>query len=544
MSTNPEQLQNSWQKIFLDTPSFDETSAYHALMSLATQPLDMSQESVITAERLKKYKASGAGFSFLYGCERITDEVLESLFELARQRKVLQQMRCMQKGDAINFIAGFDSERRAVLHTACRDLFDESETSESALQARKQSRKEHEKLKHFLEKIGDRFTDMIFVGIGGSELGPRALFQGLAFTKKENRNVHFIGNVDPDDVAEVLKSVSLKNSLVVVISKSGTTLETATNEQFLRDAFKKESLDAKNHFIAVTMPNTPMDTADHYLERFYLWDYVGGRYSSTSMVGGVLLGFAMGYEVFNELCRGANDMDKIALIEDERQNLPLLSALLGVWNRNFMHYPTVAIIAYSRVLSRFPAHLQQCDMESNGKRIDRRANMVKFPTGPIIWGEPGTNAQHSFFQLLHQGTTIVPIEFIGFKECQSGVDFEYQDTTSQEKLLSNLFAQSIALAKGQKNQNPNKQFPGNRPNSLLLGKKLTPYALGALLSFYEHKIAFQGFIWGINSFDQEGVQLGKVLADKTLALFKARRLGRDVEEFALAQALIDVSDAL
>lgn len=374
---------------------------------------------------------------------------------------------------------------------------------------------------------------MIFVGIGGSELGPRALYQSLTFLTKKNRAVHFIGNVDPDDVADVLQKVELKKALVVVISKSGTTIETATNEQFLRSRFEGEGLNSKEHFVAVTTPKTPMDDPERYLERFFMWDYVGGRYSGTSMVGGVLLGFMCGYEVFYELCKGAHEMDLVALSKDEKNNLPLLGALIGVWNRNFLHYPTVAVIPYSRMLSRFPAHLQQCDMESNGKRIDRKANATRFQTGPIVWGEPGTNAQHSFFQLLHQGTSIVPLELIGFSESQSGIDFVYKGTSSQEKLLSNLVAQAIALAKGQKNTNPNKQFPGNRPSSLLLAKKLTPYSLGALLSYYENKIAFQGFLWGINSFDQEGVQLGKQLADKTLALFTDKQAS-----FPLAEAFL------
>jgi glucose-6-phosphate isomerase len=237
-------------------------------------------------------------------------------------------------------------------------------------------------------------------------------------------------------------------------------------------------------------------------------------------------------------------MDQVALHADFKQNLPLLGALIGIWNRNFLHYPTVAIIPYSRSLARFPAHLQQCDMESNGKRIDRKANATKFQTGPIVWGEPGTNAQHSFFQLIHQGTSIVPLELIGFTHAQGGYDFEWKGTTSQEKLLSNLFAQAIALAKGQKNPNPNKLFPGNRPSSILLAKKLTAYSLGALLSYYENKIAFQGFIWGVNSFDQEGVQLGKQLADKTLHLFSAKRGASSAEPFPLGQALIDISEEL
>ncbi len=538
--------QAEWQSIFLETPSFDTTHAFNALMSLATQPFDMTQDGAITQERLVNYKAEGAHYTLLYGFERITDKCLEELIELSRERKVLEQMHCMQTGEMVNFIAGFDSERRAALHTATRDVFDNPQTGALAEQCRNNSLEELKKLKAFLADIDreGKFNEMIFVGIGGSELGPRALYQSLGFYAKKNRKVHFIGNVDPDDVGMVLESADLSKSLVVVISKSGTTLETATNEEFLREAFAKKNLSTKEHFVAVTQPKTPMDNKERYRECFYLWDYIGGRYSSTSMVGGVLIGFSCGYEVFYELLQGAHEMDVVALRKDEKQNLPLLGALIGIWNRNFLHYPTVGVIPYSRMLQRFPAHLQQCDMESNGKRIDRRANITKFQTGPILWGEPGTNAQHSFFQLIHQGTSIVPLELIGFVEAQGSHDFEFKGTSSQEKLLSNLFAQAIALAKGQKNPNPNKYFPGNRPSSILLAKKLTPRTLGALLSYYENKIAFQGFIWGINSFDQEGVQLGKQLADRTSHLFEARRSGATPESFPLGQTLIDIIEEI
>ncbi len=536
--------QAVWQSIFLETPPFDATNAYNTLLSLATQPLDMTQEGVITPERLASYKTKGAGYSLLYGFERVNDKCIQELILLSRERKALDQMQCMQQGEMVNFIAGFDSERRAALHTALRDLFDNPQTAPNASKCRENSLIEHEKLKAFLHDIEGRFSDMIFVGIGGSELGPRALYESLGFYARRDRKVHFIGNVDPDDIGMVLDGVDLTRALVVVISKSGTTLETATNEECLRNEYKKKKLNEKEHFVAVTQPGTPMDNRERYRECFYLWDYIGGRYSSTSMVGGVLLGFSCGYENFLDLCRGAHEMDLVALKKDEKQNLPLLGALIGIWNRNFLHYPTVAVIPYSRMLHRFPAHLQQCDMESNGKRIDRRATNCKFQTGPVIWGEPGTNAQHSFFQLIHQGTSIVPLEIIGFKKSQGKFDFEFRGTTSQEKLLSNLFAQAIALAKGQKNPNPNKLFPGNRPCSMLLAEKLTPYSLGALLSYYENKIAFQGFIWGINSFDQEGVQLGKQLADKTGSLFAAKRAKTTAEPFPLGQALIDICDDL
>ena len=535
------------KKIFLDTPSFEKTKAFENLKTLAAQPLDLTKEGVITTQRIASMIAKGAGYTFLYGFERITEDTLQTLVSLAAERKALEQMQAMQSGEIVNFIEGFESEKRAVLHTAMRDIFDNPNPGKEASKARELVIKEHEKLKNFIQKLDaeKRYSEMIFVGIGGSELGPRALFHGLSFYQRKDRKIHFIGNVDPDDVALTLAKADLTKSLVVVISKSGTTLETSTNEEFLRKEFTKQGLDPKQHFISITMPKTPMDDLTRYLACFHVWDYVGGRYSATSMVGGLLISFGVGYKEYLELLKGAHDMDLVALKSNPKENLPLLGALIGIWNRNFLGYPTVGIIPYAQVLHRFPAHLQQCDMESNGKRIDRKGHACSFDTGPIIWGEPGTNAQHSFYQMIHQGTTTVPLELIGFTSSQGNLDFEWKGTTSQEKLMSNLFAQAIALATGQKSANPNKVFPGNRPTSLLLAKKLTPYALGALLSHYENKIAFQGFIWGVNSFDQEGVQLGKVLADRQLDLFAARRGVSDAskkhEPFPLGEALLKIA---
>ena len=533
----------TWKKIFLEAPSFDKTKSYEALKKMALSPLDLTKDGVITPLRLQEMQAMGAGFTLLYGCERVTDTVMRALFQLATERHAMEQMKAMQDGEIVNFIEGHPSERRAALHTAMRDIFDQKIESKIAGEARSRVLEEHEKLKAFINKLDSekRFSEMIFIGIGGSELGPKALFHALSFYQRKDRHIHFICNIDPDDVAQVIAKANLMKSLVVVISKSGTTLETATNEEFVRAEFAKKGIDAKEHFVAITMPQTPMDDTNRYKEVFHVWDYVGGRYSATSMVGGLLLSFGVGYHEYLELLRGAHEMDLVALRDDPKENLPLLAALLGIWNRNFCGYATVAVIPYSQLLNRFPAHLQQCDMESNGKRIDRRGNAVTFETGPVVWGEPGTNAQHSFYQLIHQGTSTVPLEFIGFVQPQGNLDFEWKGTTSQDKLLSNLLAQTLALALGQQNSNPNKVFPGNRPNSLLMAEKLTPYALGALLSYYENKIAFQGFIWGVNSFDQEGVQLGKVLADRLIAMCAAMRVHKAVEPFPLGEALLDIT---
>lgn len=507
-----------------DMERFTKLKAFARLRELAKDPIDLTREGALSPKRIEEFSVDALSFKMLYGAERVTEETLEALAALAQETDAAGKMARMQKGEVMNFIHGFESENRPALHTAMRDFFEERETAKPAHDASKLAYEELNKLKSFLSNIEAKktFTDLIQIGIGGSELGPKAVYLALEAFSKSGRRVHFLSNVDPDEGAAIFKKVDLSKTLIVVVSKSGSTLETQTNEAYVKEQLKAKGLSSKDHLVAVTGKGSPMDDPNQYLASFYIWDYIGGRYSATSMVGAVTLAFALGMDQFLEFLHGASAMDKVALGKDPLSNGPLLSALLGIWNRNFLAHPTCAIIPYSHALQRFPAHLQQLDMESNGKHIDKEGRRVDFETGPIIWGEPGTNGQHSFYQLLHQGTTIVPMEFIGFAKSQYKKDVTFKGTTSQEKLLSNLFAQSLALAVGQKNKNPNKNFEGNRPNRILLGETLTPYNMGALLSFYEHKVAFQGFIWNINSFDQEGVQLGKVLALQFIDLFHAK----------------------
>lgn len=503
---------------------FMNYAATQQLRQLSLDPIHLSRGQ-LTPERLANYVGEACGYKLLFGTERVTDEVMKALENLAQEAKALDKMQRMQEGEVMNFVKPYPSENRAVLHTATRDFFDHPQTTSKAKHAAQSARQEVEKLKVFMAQIDKekKIDTMIVIGIGGSDQGPRANYVALQHLLKPGRQVHFIANVDPDDAAAVLKQVDLKRTLVVAISKSGTTLETETNEAIVREQFKKAGINPRDHFISVTMPGTPMDNRDNYLKTFYLWDWIGGRYSTTSMVGGIVLAFAFGFDVFWEFLRGAHAMDHAALQPELRKNLPLLAALLGIWNHNFLKYPTVAIIPYSQALRDYPAHLQQVDMESNGKLLDQQGKFVDFETGPVLWGSLGTNAQHSYFQLLHQGTATIPLLMIGFKKSQYGQDLEVQGTTSQEKLLANLFAQSLALALGNQPDNPNKFCPGNRPTSILLAEQLTPYALGAFLAFYEHKVAFQGFIWGINSFDQEGVQLGKIIANRLIERFASLR---------------------
>jgi len=368
---------------------------------------------------------------------------------------------------------------------------------------------------------GEKFTTVVQIGIGGSDLGPRAMYLALENWARVNgllkMNAQFISNVDPDDAAAVLANVDVSRSLFILVSKSGTTLETLTNESFVKDALKKAGLDPSKHMIAVTSQTSPLAGSSDYLDSFYMDDFVGGRYSSCSAVGGAVLSLAFGPEIFDRFLEGAAAEDKLSTSGNILDNPALLDALIGVYERNVLGYGSTAVLPYSQALSRFPAHLQQMDMESNGKSVNRFGEEVSYPTGPVIFGEPGTNGQHSFYQLLHQGTDIIPLQFIGFKESQQGVDVEIQGSTSQHKLSANVAAQIMAFACGKDDENKNKKFAGNRPSSIIIGEKLTPEALGALLAHFENKVMFQGFVWNLNSFDQEGVQLGKVLAKKVLA---------------------------
>lgn len=503
--------------------NFTQTSVYDSLQEDACKPYDLSAEGALLADkRLERYVCRTGFFDIHFATQRIDDEVLAKLQTMVDELQLVEQFRSMRRGAVVNNIEGYDSENRQVLHTASRDLFHqppcEAEATTKAL-------KELSRLGVFLEEIdagevkgstGKRFTTIVHVGIGGSDLGPRALYEALRAYGRPRREVVFIANVDPDDAARQLTSVDLSSTLVVTVSKSGGTLETLTNEALVQKALQEAGLDPRQHCVAVTGKGSPMDNPERYLRSFYMFDYIGGRYSGTSMVGAVSLGFFLGMDHFMALLKGADEMDRLAENPDMRENPALLLALLGVWNHNFLGHPTLAVLPYSQPLHRFPAHLQQCDMESNGKSITRKGEAVVEKTGPVLWGEPGTNGQHAFYQLLHQGTEIVPIEFIGFAESQYGKDLEVQGTTSQQKLLANLYAQSLAFALGQKSENPNRRFDGNRPSSIIMGTRLDPGSLGALLALYEAKIVFQGFCWDINSFDQEGVQLGKVLATSFL----------------------------
>ena len=464
------------------------------------------------AKRVKNYQVPmAAGFVFNYAARPVDDDILKALVVLANEAQLADKFEELYNGAVIN-----TGEKRLVLHHLTRGQLGKDVIADG-VNKRDFYVEQQKRIADFADKVhngeivnekGEKFTSVVQIGIGGSDLGPRAMYIALENWAKKNgkfkMDAHFISNVDPDDASAVLADVDVAHAIFILVSKSGTTLETLTNESFVKDALTKEGLDPAKHMIAVTSETSPLADSPDYLAAFYMDDYIGGRYSSTSAVGGAVLSLAFGPEVFADFLKGAAEEDKVATEKDPLKNPDMLDALIGVYERNVLGYPSTAILPYSQALSRFPAHLQQLDMESNGKSVNRFGEPVSYPTGPVIFGEPGTNGQHSFYQLLHQGTDIVPLQFIGFKKSQLENDVDIQGSTSQQKLKANVAAQIVA-------------FAGGRPSSIIVGDEVTPEALGALLAHYENKVMFQGFLWNVNSFDQEGVQLGKTLAKKVLA---------------------------
>ena len=504
----------------------DTLSSWKKLQSLKGMVSIADELSAPTAaDRIAKYSIPmGASLTYNYAAKQVNEQILKTLAELAEEQQLVEKYQELLDGAVIN-----TGEKRMVLHQLTRGQLGKDVIADG-VNKREFYINEVKRIADFANDVhsgklvnekGEKYTSVCQIGIGGSDLGPRAMYIALENWAKKNNTfkmqAHFISNVDPDDAASVVKSLDISKTIFILVSKSGTTLETLTNESFVKDFIKKAGCDASKHMIAVTSETSPLAHNPDYMSAFYMDDYIGGRYSSTSGVGGAVLSLAFGPNVFQNFLDGAAEEDKLALNKDITKNPALMDALIGVYERNVQGYPATAILPYSQALARFPAHLQQLDMESNGKSVNRNGEPMNYLTGPVIFGEPGTNGQHSFYQLLHQGTDIVPLQFIAFRQNQTGEDVVIEDSTSQVKLAANVTAQIVAFACGKKDENPNKAFAGNRPSSLIYGDQLTPKSLGALLAHYENKVMFQGFVWNVNSFDQEGVQLGKKLAKTVLS---------------------------
>lgn len=498
-----------------------------------TKDTDLKELFANDSGRGKDFTIQWNDFLFDFSKNRITKETLSLLLELADEVGLKDAISKYFGGEAIN-----QTENRAVLHTALRAKKSDSVKVDGVdVVPEVYEVKEH--IKTFTEEIisgkkkgytGKAFTDVVNIGIGGSDLGPAMVVEALKYYKNHLKT-HFVSNVDGDHVHEVLKELDPETTLFVVVSKTFTTQETLSNATTIKNWFLKHATqeDVAKHFAAVSTNTEKIAefgiSADNV---FPMWDWVGGRFSLWSAVG-ITIALAVGYENFDALLMGANAMDDHFENTEFDSNIPVIMALLSIWYNNFHNAETEAIIPYTQYLSRFSAYLQQGIMESNGKSVDRNGNPVDYQTGTIIWGEPGTNAQHAFFQLIHQGTKLIPADFIGYKKSLHG------DADHHNKLMANFFAQTEALMNGKtteevlselKGKNlseeeisallPFKVFAGNKPTNTFLIDKLTPHSLGALISAYEHKIFVQGVVWNIFSYDQWGVELGKQLATNIL----------------------------
>lgn len=461
-----------------------------------------------------------------YSKNRITEETMQLLFRLARGRQVEALRDAMFAGEKIN-----TTENRAVLHTALRNLsgspvlVDGTDVMPDVLATLKHMEAFANEVRNgtWVGHTGKPIRHVVNIGIGGSDLGPVMVTEALKFYSQRNIHMHFVSNVDGTHIEETLRDLDPAETLCIIASKTFTTDETMTNAHSARawliEKLGDEAAVAK-HFVAVST-NTEevrafgIDPA----QMFVFWDWVGGRYSLTSAIGLSIM-ISVGPHNFRELLAGFEAMDDHFRTAPLEHNLPVILALIGIWNTNFLGATTEAILPYDQYLHRFAAYFQQGNMESNGKSVTRAGERVDYSTGPIVWGEPGTNGQHAFYQLIHQGTRLIPCDFIGFATSLNDPDGH---GTHHRKLIANLFAQSQALAFGKTADEvraegvpeelvPHKIFEGNRPSNTLLLPRLTPYTLGELIAAYEHKIFVQGAIWDIDSFDQWGVELGKVLA--------------------------------
>ncbi|PIW70845.1 MAG: glucose-6-phosphate isomerase, partial [Hydrogenophilales bacterium CG12_big_fil_rev_8_21_14_0_65_61_21] len=476
---------------------------------------------------------------FDYSKNLVTAETMKLLLRLARENGVEMMRAAMFNGDRINL-----TEDRAVLHTALRNrsdrpvLVDGHDVMPDVRRVLKQMRGFVGQVRagKWLGYSGERITDIVNIGIGGSDLGPAMVCQALTPYAKKGLNAHFVSNVDPSHLAEVLKRVQPETTLFVIASKTFTTQETLANAQaarawFLKAAKRKDTV--AKHFVAVStnaaeVARFGIDTAN----MFGFWDWVGGRYSLWSAIG-LPIALYVGMDHFEALLTGGFDLDEHFRTAPLNKNIPVVMALIGLWYNNFWDAQSYAVLPYDQYLARFPAYLQQLDMESNGKSIGRDGHPVKVSTGPVLFGEPGTNGQHAFYQLIHQGTKLVPCDFLAAAEGANPVADQHAI------LLANCFAQTEALMKGKtatearaemaaaglakdeiKDLLPHKVFPGNRPTNTLLYRRLTPRTLGRLIALYEHKVFVQGVIWNINSYDQWGVELGKQLAKVILPEIK------------------------
>jgi glucose-6-phosphate isomerase len=515
---NPSQTA-TWQKIQDHFEKMNQTSMKDLFAS--------------DSERASKFHIQWNDFLVDYSKNIANQETIDLLLELANEVQLKQAIASYFEGDVIN-----QTENRAVLHTALRAK-ESAKVMVDGVNVMPEIYSVKNKIKNFSNEVisgnkkgftGKSFTDIVNIGIGGSDLGPAMIVEALQFYKN-HLNVHFVSNVDGDHVNEIIKKLNPETTLFVVVSKTFTTQETLSNAETIRSWFLQSATqeDVAKHFVAVsTNLQKVTEFGINPDNVFPMWDWVGGRFSLWSAVG-LSVSLAVGFDNFDKLLKGANEMDEHFKNESFDKNIPVILALLSIWYNNFFGAESEALIPYTQYLQKLAPYLQQGIMESNGKSIGRDGKPVNYQTGTIIWGEPGTNSQHAFFQLIHQGTKLIPTDFIGFKNSL------YGNKDHHDKLMSNFFAQTEALLMGKTEAQvkaefekqgisgekadfllPFKVFTGNKPTNTILINKLTPETLGALVAMYEHKIFVQGIIWNIFSYDQWGVELGKQLANSIL----------------------------
>ncbi|HZP12001.1 MAG TPA: glucose-6-phosphate isomerase [Nevskiaceae bacterium] len=497
--------------------SLTSSPAWRALDAHARTIPTLQQLFAADPARAERYVAQGAGVELDYTKQRVTDETLKLLLDLAKAVDLPDWIRCMFDGQAIN-----GTENRAAMHVALRDLSG-SPVMVGGKDVAPAVRSVLERMFAFAERVrsgawkgagGQRITDVVNIGIGGSDLGPRMVCDALA-SFVDGPRMHFVANVDGQPMADVFARLDPKTTLFIVTSKTFTTQETLANARAARAWIAKNCGEENvgKHFVAVSTNLAETEKFGIAKENvFEFWDWVGGRYSLWSAVGLSII-VAIGEQRFRELLAGAHAMDQHFRTTELQKNLPVLMGLLAVWNRSFLHCTSQVIAPYAQRLEKFVSWLQQLEMESNGKGVDREGKTVDYATTPVLWGDVGTNAQHAFFQMLHQGPDVHPVDFI------AAVEADHPLKDQHRLLLANVLAQAAAFMQGRSAAEPHRVFTGNRPSSLLLIDRLEPRSLGALLALYEHRTYVQSVLWNINAFDQWGVELGKQIANDVLAAF-------------------------
>jgi glucose-6-phosphate isomerase len=514
----------------------DQTETHARLKARAkvmAQPENHLKRLIAAPDRLESFSADGGGLFFDYSRQRLDKETREELVRLAQGLQLHQRFDQMCSGEMINV-----TEKRAVLHTAARS-FDDPPVRVAGQDVMADITRVREEIKNFSVKVhqgevtgstGRPIRHVIVVGIGGSYLGTEFVSTALEALADKHIKLHYLSNVDIHNFGALVRRIDPAATLWVIISKSFTTAETMANTVLVEAYMRDQGLDPARHMVTVTAKGSPGDDPGRpVLQSFHMFDFIGGRFSVTSAVGGVPLSLYLGYERFEEFLQGANEMDRHARSAPVMGNLPMLAALISVWNITYLGYGQQAIIPYASPLAKLAPHVQQLNMESNGKAVDIQGRLLPEPAGVIIFGEPGTNAQHSFFQLAHQGKPF-PIDFIGvrtpqypqFRSMSKGV-------TNHQELWANMLAQATALAVGKDDPDAARHFAGNRPSSTIVLNDLSPRNIGRLLSFYEARTVYEGFIWGVNSFDQFGVQLGKTVASDLRRRIAERNRDKNVQ---------------